>query len=334
MQTIAKHMNYSVQMDPKGRGTGNFENGTWTGMTGAVYYRQVDLALLTSASVQRHGVVDIICVSPDTVMFVVKNPQVQIQWRVIFHPFSLELWAAFGLSFLLITIAFYLVLREKYCSNISSSIFSPYRIAMEQGCDLKLPTLGNFLLSLWGFFMLIMGTGYRSDLVAHFSFPVLEDTPKDFNELSLRKDYRIVFNYLSGTSYNYFQTTKSGAPKSLFSRFELQPSSVKCLLAASLTQNTACISWGTTIKTAIASNLSLPGGSKPLVYISKTLVSFYTGFALQKNSILTEEFSRLVGILRDVGLVTKWDNDVFNNASILGKEWIIGQNDSEVYKDL
>ncbi|CAG7816083.1 unnamed protein product, partial [Allacma fusca] len=97
---------------------------------------------------------------------------------------------------------------------------------------------------------------------------------------------------------------------------------------------TGCISWETPMKTRIAGNLSLPGGSKPLVYMSKPLVSFYTGFALQKNSILSDDFSRLVGILRDVGLVTKWDDDVYNNASILGKEWIKGQNDSEVYKGL
>ncbi|CAG7718448.1 unnamed protein product [Allacma fusca] len=334
MQTIANHLNYSVQLDSRGRGTGIFKNGTWTGMTGAVYYRQVDLALLTSASVQRYGVVDIVCISPDSILFVAKNPQIQIQWRTIFHPFSLGLWAAFGLSFLSITIVFYLVMRGENCSNISSCIFSPYRIALEQVCDLKLPTLGKFLLSLWIFFILIMGTGYRSDLVAHFSFPVLEETPKDFNELSARKDYRIVFNYLSGTSFNYFQTTKSGAPKSLFRRFELQPASVKCIIAASLNRNTACISWETPMKTRIAGNLSLPGGSKPLVYMSKPLVSFYTGFALQKNSILTDDFYRLVGILRDVGLVTKWDDDVYNNASVLGKEWIRGEKESEVYKGL
>ncbi|CAG7733696.1 unnamed protein product [Allacma fusca] len=327
MQTIAYHLNYSVQIDPRGRGTGIFKNGTWTGMTGAVYYRQVDFALLTSASVHRYGIVDIVCISPDSIVFVAKNPQIQIQWRTIFHPFSLGLWAAFGLSFLSITIVFYLVMRGENWSNISSNIFSPYRIALEQGCDLELPNLGKFLLSLWIFFILIMGTGYRSDLVAHFSFPVLEETPKDFNELSARKDYRIVFNYLSGTSFNYFQTTKSGAPKSLFRRFELQPASVKCIIAASLNRNTACISWETPMKTRIAGNLSLPGGSKPLVYMSKPLVSFYTGFALQKNSILTDDFSRLVGILRDVGLVTKWDDDVYNNASILGKEWIRGEKD-------
>ncbi|CAG7831149.1 unnamed protein product [Allacma fusca] len=334
MQTIANHLNYSVQIDPKGRGTGIFKNGTWTGMTGAVYYRQVDLALLTSASVQRYGIVDIVCISPDSILFVAKHPQVKVQWRAIFHPFSLELWAAFGLSFLVISVTLYVALKEKHWRNISSSIFSPYRIALEQVCNLKVPALGKFVLSLWVFFMLIMTTGYRSDLVAHFSFPVLEDSPKDFNELSAREDYRIVFNYLSGTSFNYFQTTRSGAPRSLFKRFVLQPGSVKCILAASLDRNTACISWETPMKTRIAGNLSLPGGSKPLVYMSKPLVSFYTGFALQKNSILTEEFSRLVGILRDVGLVTKWDNDVYNNASILGKEWIRGQNESEVYKGL
>lgn len=63
-------------------------------------------------------------------------------------------------------------------------------------------------------------------------------------------------------------------------------------------------------------------------------MSFFTGFALPKNSLLTWDVEVAVGRLRDAGLTAKWHHLVYYNFTVMGKAWMASQRGSDVYNNL
>ena len=54
-------------------------------------------------------------------------------------------------------------------------------------------------------------------------------------------------------------------------------------------------------------------------------MAFPVGFAFQKNSIYTEAFAYVLGWMAGSGLAEKWNSDVSQNYTRIGKEWIKSQ---------
>ncbi|CAG7821348.1 unnamed protein product [Allacma fusca] len=337
---VTKKLNYSFEIDASNIGTGSYRNGTWTGMTGSVYYKKADLCILNSASLERHDILDFVYIASDHIEFGTRLPSIYIKWQTVVYPFTTELWGLLGCCFVGTAILLHLELHLRsefnnyYCTN--SGLLITYKIMMDQSSELKgFSEKFKIFLGLWMLCYLVIGSAYKSDLVSFFSTQAEEEVPEDFDQLDLHQEYSIVFNYLGGTSYNYFNKSRDGVATHILPRvisFERDPG--KCILEAVLNSKTVCISFHTPLKTVIARNVSLPGIAESIVLISRPIRSFSTGFAFQKKSVLTDDFAGLVGRLRDAGMPGKWRENIYAYFMHRGKLWIKSKNSKLLYQTL
>ncbi|CAG7830253.1 unnamed protein product [Allacma fusca] len=333
LQAIFSKLNYSCEIDSTVVGTGTYRNGTWTGMTGAVLYKKADIGILVSASMQRHPLIDFVYLAPDSIQFITKSPNFYVKWEAVIYPFSSGVWILLGLSFMGVALVLRIELKTK--DNSTLAVEAPYKTLLDQGYSLKSQCRLNVFLEIWMLFSIVLGTTYKSDLVSYFSSQGKESIPHDFHQLDMMKEYSIEFNFLAGTAYNYFTNARNGTAKNLVKRFNrLERSTAKCTMASILKTKPVCIGFYTTLRTYIARNLSLSGISDDIVFVSEPIVSFSSGYALRKNSIYTQDFSGLVGRLRDAGLPAKLKRDVYDKCTEEGKKWIQGQNSNRMYQEL
>ena len=220
LTSILRHLNRTWCFDLKGGGTGVFKNGTWTGMTGAVLYGTADVSLLTSATAERYKVIDIVWVGPDSVLFVTRLPQLTVEWKAIWYPFSAILWALFGLAFGAVCGTMWTLLRLSnfHGESLYISLIIPYQITLDQGFDIRIPTEVKLLGALWMYFILVMSTAYKSDLISYFTFPQEEEIARTFAQLDLRKDYSVQFNYFAGNFLQLFLQVDQGTTEEFASK--------------------------------------------------------------------------------------------------------------------
>ncbi|CAG7832852.1 unnamed protein product, partial [Allacma fusca] len=289
---LERACNFSVTMDVNAKGPGIFQNGNWTGMTGGVFYRQYDLCQVVSINMVRYGVIDATFYHDDGVMFVTGIPK-----SVLLH-------------------------LGKQQNFVSHAIMIPFLISLDQGFNIQNPTRVKFLSVSWMLAMLVLTNCYRTDLIKYFSFPDYEKVPGDFHELDDTKDYNVVFNYVGGTSFQYFNGVTGGFVKNILERFVREHNTPTCIVASIVVSKTVCISWGDLIGTVVSKNLSLPGTNKSLALISDPLISFTQGFGLPKNSIYTDTFTRVSGYVRNADLIAKYKQESYYNVSLIGKAWV------------
>ena len=327
LTTIANKYNFSVDIDPTARGTGiKLKNGTWTGTTGGVSYRKYDIGLLVSPTLARFSAIDMAFIQRDAVQFITKCAEAHTHLASLFFPLQPAVWAFFLFSYVATAIMGYLLLQRG--SNRDKSyhaVFIPYQIALDQGFQISLPKGMTFISIIWMFSMVVITTSYRSDLIRHFSFPSLEEVPEDVYDLDRMKHYTINLHYTGGTVFQYFDGATSGVVKRIRDRIRLQPDAEKCLVSATTERHTVCISWDLLSRPHIAKNLTVLGGSAPSIATSKPILSSPGAFAFQKNSIYTDAFACIIGWMTGSGLAEKWNSDVSQNYTKIGKAWIKSQ---------
>ncbi|CAG7824415.1 unnamed protein product [Allacma fusca] len=320
---LERAFNFSTTMDVNAKGPGIFQNGKWTGMTGGVFYRQYDLAQVVSIHMVLYGVIDATYYQNDGVMFVTGIPKRKISNGGLLYPFSNDVWLVLVLSFFGFSMCLGVLLHlGKQKNFVSHAIMIPYQISLDQGFNIQIPTSVKFLSVSWMLGMVVLTNCYRTDLIKYFSFPDYEKVPGDFYELDDMKDYNVVFNYVGGTSFQYFNGATGGFVKNILKRFVREPNTPTCVVASIVVSKTVCVSWGNLIGPVISKNLSLPGTTKSLALISDPLISFTQGFGLPKNSIYTDTFTRLSGYVRNGGLVAKYKQEAYYNVSLIGKAWV------------
>ncbi|CAG7730344.1 unnamed protein product [Allacma fusca] len=286
---LERAFNFSTTTDVNASGVGLCRQGKWTGMTGGVFYRQYDIAQIISVNMARYGIIDTTYFQHDWIQFVTGIPKLKIR-------------------------------KHKY--SVRHAIMITYQITLDQGFNIQIPTRVKFLSVSWMLGMVVLTNCYRTDLIKYFSFPDYEKVPADFYELDDMKDYHVVFNFIGGTSFQYFNGATNGVVKSLRERFVREPSTPTCIMGAIIVSKTVCVSWGNLIEPVISKNLSLPGTTKSLALISDPLVSFSQGFGFAKNSIYTDTFTRIIGYVRNSGLVDKYKQEAYYNVSLTGKAWV------------
>ncbi|CAG7831362.1 unnamed protein product [Allacma fusca] len=330
-----KH-NFTLNIDYRTpKGSGFYKNGIWNGMTGDVYYRRANVGMFMGLTVERFEIMDMVYVQPAIVRFMTRQPERRVNSMAVFYPFKPLTWLTILLGHIGSSIMLYVILSvKKYRNSLDQAICIPYQSTLSQGFDDRLPIEGRFLVAIFLLYMIVISTGYQSDLVSWLALPTLENIPGDFPTLDKRPDYKVIFNYHSGTSYHYFNNARSGFIKNIRQRFILEPDIQKCVAKAALEKRTICISWGPVITRAVLSNLTLPGPFQPMVSFCEPAVSFPEGYAFQRNSIFRDSFELLAKFWRDSGLIPRWDSEVYGRFRSKGKMWLKSQKSSELYSKL
>ncbi|CAG7647048.1 unnamed protein product [Allacma fusca] len=320
---LGRVFNFSMITHVNATGAGIFRNGKWTGMTGAVLYRQYDMGNIISVNMDRYGVIDTTYFQHDWVQFVTGIPKRKISNGTLLYPFSTGVWLLLILSFASFSMCLTLVYHfGKQKNSTNHTIMIPYQISLDQGLDIQIPNRAKFLTAGWMLAMVVLTNCYRTDLIKYFSFPEYETIPEDFRELDTMKDYDVLFNYIGGTSFQYFNGATNGYVKRIRERFVRELDTPTCVVKSAIVSKTACISWANLLGPVISKNLSLPGTSISLAVISDTLISFTQGWGFAKNCIYTDSFTRIFGYVRCSGLMDQYKQEAYYNVSQTGKVWL------------
>jgi len=243
----SRRLNFSFELKYAGfRGSSGFKrDGVWRGAVGDVFSRDADIALGIATTVFRNAAVDTSV--PTNIIkrtFFIRTPPFTNRWDSIVWPLSATVW------FLLLVTTLFVAIPGIYaCAlfNCHAEIDNPnsklkilisvvealYRILLEQE-TVELKSKNNrvrFVLMLWTFFALIIGTGYESKLITVLSFIGQDAVPRTHEELS-SSNYKLYFRYMGGWAYKFAESSPLARHKRILQRALLVNSSEDCLFAA------------------------------------------------------------------------------------------------------
>jgi len=114
----------------------------------------------------------------------------------------------------------------------------------------------RFTVSFWLIFVLLISTGYKSQLIASLTHPgSLGYVPSTFAELSSRSEYKIHFHHINGAAVSFFANNSSPVVSTLCKRLVVK-TIADCVSDAFdfNSEKAACITWDGLAKTFIASH--------------------------------------------------------------------------------
>jgi len=342
LEFIASKFNFSVHWnigDEKNPRPAGVKDGMPTGVMADVVSNLSHFTPLTSHSFQRHQFLDFTSsIQEDSLTFVTAVPRSVISWTSIVSSYSQASWWLILLSFIPFSIIYFIVLMQRQnmtrMDSVWISIYVPLSIAIDQSTTF--PRKFRLITSFWLMLMLLVGQGYKCNLVSFLSTPDSAQVPRTFAELHDRQDYKVVLNYLGGTAFRFFNESNNEIFKRIQVRFQnfLEPTRINCILQALAEEKTVCIGWEFPIKTSIMSNLSLGSGTAPLSMAMESARSLMVAFGFPKKSRLTDPFNKITGLLKGMGLIKKWNQDAFDEYLQQGTRWLRNGGDPVLNKIL
>lgn len=213
------------------------------------------------------------------------------------------------------------------------SVLLVWSMSFEQ-TEEKRPKGIRLLMIMWVAFIVVIGTGYRSNLAANISLPEPEQKPKTFKELSEQKNYKINFDFSGVSAYVYFEQSNGTIFKNIHKRAKGLENTTDCVVESFKGLNTVCIGWDFTLKSAAAKNLTIAQLNDPLTLSTDSAWEAWYTFALPKNSIFTVAFQYIGQTLFETGLTGYWRANLLNSYRRNSLEWTDTQIDTPMYKKL
>jgi hypothetical protein len=291
-------------------GTGRrLSNGSWVGSVGDVLYGEAHLGQTTGQLWERNKIVGFTHpISYETLSFTCGEPLPFYSWKAMFWPLSVESWISIGISFIIANSAMALLATLsqeplKYDSILCYTFGTLFEQEILSAKKSKGHPLRIFM-AFWLIFTLVTTTAYRSKLVTSIAFPLLEETPKTFEQLS-DSNYKIALYYLHGAAYNLLKTSPNPTYGKIFKRMELEEDDVKCYQRA-IGEKTVCISWVKVAEFVYRRNLSDRYGRVPLRRAADTTCFLSTGIVMERRAIFQSSFNSLIFHATDTGLLDRW----------------------------
>jgi len=153
----------------------------------------------------------------------------------------------------------------------------------------------------------------------------------------VRENYKLYFRSYGGIAYKYVWTSHDPILQSIASRSILFNASETCILAAVLTENSACLDWDNLATYAAYRNATVHSSQAASVIIKVTdsfISDVYIVLLFRKDSPIRTVFDRFVLKVMDSGLYGKWKNDYLNGVKTGGVRWIKSQSDTPVVRKL
>ncbi|CAG7820149.1 unnamed protein product [Allacma fusca] len=342
MQVACAYYNFTYDIELNKGGIIPLKNGSWgTGAIAAVM-NDKDMIVGMALTGERMHVMDYTSLfGIVSVTFFSSFPKNEVPIEAVIYPFQPSVWISLLIGIILFIPGFYIglnfySLRVVSVEIIYESLLIPYGAMLEQGCHLPRNHRVKFLYTLALFYSIVLGTGYKSNLVSHLTFPEPEEVAKSFDELVMEKnkDYTIYYMSFNDAGIHYFRTSKSKTFVAVGERMIVTQDRFNCLKEALLHRRTVCIGWSGTVWTVVKRNLTL-NRLVPLARVSQQPV-FRTPVCLSfgKGYKFYDEFNAIVYRLRDTGHYPKWFEDLHDYEITLGIRWLNRNRNTDLYKRL
>ncbi|CAG7830463.1 unnamed protein product [Allacma fusca] len=334
--TVGNYYNFTNEINVqrfKEQGQGRkFPNGSWTGTIGGFIRKEFD-ATFMGHQVSRYPYLH--HTTPlffDEAIFVVSQPTVHISFTALINPLTPLVWffnfltlsAEVLLSYIILTVK--IKMGKEHRQTKWNLIFTawdvPFSICVEQGPDIPKSLIK--LVILWSMAWMIIISGYKDKLLATLTFPELNFVPTKVRDLKEHPEYRLL---LDGFLIS-FRLNHSSSPdiQPLKPRLELHNpkavNSIKCVMAATIQENTVCMGFKPMIMMAIATNTTINQDYSTTVMSENMLHHVAVSIGLQKHSMISPDFERITGSYKEAHLYEKSKYAVINDHRKKGIEWL------------
>ncbi|PSN37011.1 Ionotropic receptor 216 [Blattella germanica] len=323
VEAMLKAMNITpVYRPPPGNklwGTDVGKNGTWNGIFGEVQRGESDMSIAVNVlDPDRSRLAD--AVYPYLGMDLVWHvpcPKPMPYWSGLIRLFSLNLWLAFILVYVIFSVAFWLLVLLKRSSTSQYSsleicLLSLWALILNMSASDGIPNSKVIRLTflLWALYCFIMNNLYQAFLTSYFVDPGLEPALTTENEL-LNTDLKLGFHphmalrhtELNSAPYRH-QIPKDNVDEGL------KRLAIKEDLAFLISPYVAGYKAYFTFMTA--------DGKPGFCHLEEVFSIVWMSIYLQKGSPLFDIFNKYVPIVWQTGLVDKWHRDIINTAIITG----------------
>jgi hypothetical protein len=179
----------------------------------------------------------------------------------------------------------------------------------------------------------VLGTGYKSTLRTHLMFPQPGSIPTTFDDLADRTDFGVAYSLTGALERHFWATSEVRAVRKLRKRLTIVKDWDECYKKAFLSQKQACISW-VHGKAVVAKRLTLNTTVEPIIYSKDAVIRKFLSLGFQENSIYVDSFIRILGTSNSMGIIGKWEEDIWTKFKKMGREYMLTQEGPEVFNEL
>ncbi|XP_023230893.1 glutamate receptor ionotropic, delta-2-like [Centruroides sculpturatus] len=171
-------------------------NGTYLGIIGQLFNKTADIyPYPVAVRHSRHEVADFSSIiGIYSINFIIKQIEKTPDWQAIFEPFSLHVWLAVGITFILVALVLPIIINYELNKNGNEHLWTKMRSFWflfssftNQGSDISYINrlVSRSFIGICIISILILTFGYSGTLTSYLTAPVPEPVPRTFEELSI-----------------------------------------------------------------------------------------------------------------------------------------------------
>jgi len=361
MEASQRHnFTFIYQRSSGGGATGVNKNGTWTGAVGDVLNRVADIAVGCALAPDRTFVVDSgMAYTGSNRIFFIKYSRARTDWKALLRAFQPNVWLSLVITATCFTLTHWLYHKfhtnggtvanvdgKQYSNdstNFLNAISTTVAIMLEQstsilsgGCHRLRILIFTLVIS-----SVVLCAGYRSRLFHFLSFNSPPQVPLTHVDL-VNQNYKLFYRFFGGVAYTQALNSPDPIQRQIVQRSNLVNTSADCIIAAILTEKSACLDWESHGNFAVQRNATANAQqTNTVIFTSKdSLMRVLVGWMYRKGSPLIESFDEYTGWVLAAGVYNKLNEDDASELRRKGAKWmnqekygIVNRRILEIYRD-
>lgn len=326
----SKMLNFTYSMQVRRLRFFKHPNGSWGGYMGDLVEGRVDFLFATVAgNVDRHRSVEYATFGFDMgINFITRHPSPVIGWTTFLQPIQIDAWLALLILLLFLTVTVLMQLRRSQRS-VSSAVLIV--IAPLLGQEVRISPSLRISIWLWLFGSMVFCNYYTSNLLSYITHPSLARIPRTFPDLAEHSDFKIQMIDLPGAANEvFFNTSRHSAYINIRERYRITRNYFDCVARAATENKMACIGFSIHMFPIVHKHLVLLKGFEPVVTSARAPTIIFLHSVLQKDSKYTDSVNFMTGWTRDLGVIMKWNRNIFDYYETISRQWLRSKDGAAV----
>ncbi|XP_063885541.1 glutamate receptor ionotropic, delta-2-like [Scylla paramamosain] len=320
LKAFAETLNFTYEhWEEPNRSFGDEKDGHFTGMIGELQREEADLSTIVAPTPGRLKAIDFLRLYPSDMMVIVSlKPSLLPAHLAVIRPFSYYVWISIvaGVAlwvFIMITLQHtWKTLAGVSVPSFSTTLFYSWGALLEKPpADPSINISGQMMIGVWLVFCLIIGSAFRSSLIAHLTIKGMSKTFETLRDLVEERKWNWGTEpwLYNGAALEYFSKHPDPVVKKIHS--EMKVLVADAALEKVMSGKFSFIIVKNYISVVLANRYTDKQGHTPF-YISKGgfyfLASF--GWAFRKGAPYYGHFQQLMHRLEDAGIISQWTSEV------------------------
>ncbi|XP_042863989.1 glutamate receptor ionotropic, kainate 2-like [Penaeus japonicus] len=312
LREISMNLNFTyVFVEPSdGQWGHRLDNGSYTGVIGAVERREADFSLNIAITQDREEKVDCtIGYHVEPITFATSKPRPLNQALALIRPFAPRMWAAFSITLVVTGPLYFLICKFTVAPfervtppTLVKSYLIIFAACFNQGVK-WLPVFSNRVFGMtYVITMFVTVTVYVAMLTATLTLPTLSPTLNTLEEL-VQSDFSWGIQDLGAADYQLLKSSKVPLYQEVFKGLQPCPSLDGCITQARDSKY-AFITWRTYLEDRIAVRFTSATGERQLHVATGDIFPVELGWAMNPGCPYRHAFNRKIRALLQSGLIS------------------------------